>query len=65
MSVPSRYESVLILRHPVEDDSGTYKITASVGSQRKEFSFKLYVEGNLLSIPFAICCRYFICAQTG
>ncbi|KAG7316741.1 hypothetical protein KOW79_020282 [Hemibagrus wyckioides] len=41
-----RYESVLILRHPVEEDSGTYKIVASAGSQTKEFSFKLYVEAG-------------------
>ncbi|KAF4070920.1 hypothetical protein AMELA_G00279030 [Ameiurus melas] len=41
-----RYESVLILRHPIEEDSGTYKIVASAGSQRKDFSFKLYVEAG-------------------
>lgn len=64
MSVPSRYESVLVLQHPVEEDSGTYKILASAGSQSKEFSFKLYVKGKTLSIPCATCCRYFICEQT-
>ncbi|KAI5090427.1 platelet-derived growth factor receptor alpha [Silurus meridionalis] len=39
-----RYESVLVLRHPIEEDSGTYKIVASVGSQSKEFSFKILVK---------------------
>ncbi|MCJ8743547.1 hypothetical protein PDJAM_G00095280 [Pangasius djambal] len=41
-----RYESVLVLRHPVEEDSGTYKILASAGSKSKEFSFKLYVKAG-------------------
>ncbi|XP_027001962.2 platelet-derived growth factor receptor alpha isoform X1 [Tachysurus fulvidraco] len=41
-----RYESVLVLRHPVEEDGGKYKIVASAGSQTKEFSFKLYVNAG-------------------
>ncbi|XP_022520156.2 platelet-derived growth factor receptor alpha [Astyanax mexicanus] len=41
-----RYESVLVLRHPVEEDSGTYKIVASAGSQSAEFSFKLHVKAS-------------------
>ncbi|KAL6486112.1 hypothetical protein MHYP_G00055040 [Metynnis hypsauchen] len=39
-----RYESVLVLRHPEEEDSGTYKIVASAGSKSAEFSFKLNVK---------------------
>lgn len=55
MSVPSRYESVLVLQHPVEEDSGTYKIVASAGKiESKEFSFKLFVTGNILSFPALI-----------
>lgn len=63
MFVPSRYESVLVLQQPVEEDSGTYKIVASAGSQSKEFSFKLYVKGKVFSISCTTCCRYFICEQ--
>ncbi|XP_066533035.1 platelet-derived growth factor receptor alpha isoform X2 [Hoplias malabaricus] len=39
-----RYEGVLVLWHPVEEDSGVYKIVASTDSQRAEFSFKLLVK---------------------
>ncbi|KAM9435321.1 platelet-derived growth factor receptor alpha isoform 1-T4 [Clarias gariepinus] len=42
----NRYESVLILQHLLEDDSGTYKIVASIGLQSAEFSFKLTVKDD-------------------
>lgn len=52
-SVACRYESVLLLRHPVEEDSGTYKIVASASKVKsKEFSFKLYVEGTAVKQPY-------------
>lgn len=56
LSVASRYESVLVLRHPVEDDSGTYRIVASAGKVKsKEFSFKLQVKGNILTnLPMSL-----------
>lgn len=55
MSVPSRYECVLVLRHPIEEDSGTYKIVASAGkAQSEEFSFKLDVKGD---VPSMFCAK--------
>ncbi|KAA0708701.1 Platelet-derived growth factor receptor alpha [Triplophysa tibetana] len=39
-----RYENILVLRHPIEEDSGIYKIVASIGSRNSTFSFKLLVE---------------------
>ncbi|XP_030627008.1 platelet-derived growth factor receptor alpha [Chanos chanos] len=39
-----RYESVLVLKHPLEEDSGTYKILAVAGPHTAEFSFSLQVK---------------------
>ncbi|XP_057209767.1 platelet-derived growth factor receptor alpha isoform X2 [Triplophysa rosa] len=39
-----RYENILVLRHPTEEDSGIYEIIASIGSKSSKFSFKLLVE---------------------
>ncbi|XP_051511426.1 platelet-derived growth factor receptor alpha-like [Myxocyprinus asiaticus] len=39
-----RYENIFVLHHPIEEDSGTYEIVASVGSRSSRFSFKLLVE---------------------
>ncbi|XP_062858175.1 platelet-derived growth factor receptor alpha isoform X2 [Trichomycterus rosablanca] len=41
-----RYENVLVLWHPVEEDSGMYKIIASVGLQSDTFSFMLHVRAE-------------------
>lgn len=44
-----RYENILVLRHPIEEDSGVYEIVASTASRTSRFSFKLLVEGIIIS----------------
>ncbi|XP_073712064.1 platelet-derived growth factor receptor alpha [Misgurnus anguillicaudatus] len=49
-----RYENILVLRHPTEEDSGTYEIVASIGSKRSVFSFKLLVEALTPVLPYSV-----------
>lgn len=49
-----RYENILILRHPVEEDSGIYEIVASTGSRTSQFSFKLLIEVMFPVLPQSV-----------
>ncbi|TRY94941.1 hypothetical protein DNTS_013092 [Danionella cerebrum] len=46
-----RYENILVLHHPIEEDSGVYEIVASTGSRSSRFSFKLLVEAMYPELP--------------
>ncbi|XP_016143980.1 platelet-derived growth factor receptor alpha [Sinocyclocheilus grahami] len=49
-----RYENILVLRHPIEEDSGVYEIVASTGSRTSRFSFKLLVEVMYPELPQSV-----------
>ncbi|XP_016427418.1 platelet-derived growth factor receptor alpha-like [Sinocyclocheilus rhinocerous] len=49
-----RYENILVLRHPIEEDSGVYEIVASTGSRTSRFSFKLLVEAMYPELPQSV-----------
>uniref|UniRef100_A0A8C2D9S9 Platelet-derived growth factor receptor alpha n=1 Tax=Cyprinus carpio TaxID=7962 RepID=A0A8C2D9S9_CYPCA len=49
-----RYKNILVLRHPIEEDSGMYEIVASTGSRTSRFSFKLLVEARYLELPQSV-----------
>ncbi|KAK7133193.1 hypothetical protein R3I94_015161 [Phoxinus phoxinus] len=49
-----RYENILVFRHPIEEDSGTYEVVASTGSRISRFSFKLLVEAMYPELPQSV-----------
>lgn len=49
-----RYENILVLRHPIEEDSGIYEVVASTGSRTSRFSFKLLVEAMYPDLPQSV-----------
>ncbi|KAI2651924.1 Platelet-derived growth factor receptor alpha [Labeo rohita] len=49
-----RYENILVLRHPIEEDSGIYEIVASTGSKTSRFTFKLLVEAMYPDLPQSV-----------
>uniref|UniRef100_A0A8C1EBX5 Platelet-derived growth factor receptor alpha n=1 Tax=Cyprinus carpio carpio TaxID=630221 RepID=A0A8C1EBX5_CYPCA len=49
-----RYKNILVLRHPIEEDSGIYEIVASTGSRTSRFSFKLLVEARYPELPQSV-----------
>ncbi|KAL1254660.1 hypothetical protein QQF64_016889, partial [Cirrhinus molitorella] len=49
-----RYENILVLRHPIEEDSGVYEIVASTASRTSRFSFKLLVEAMYPELPQSV-----------
>ncbi|XP_076873224.1 platelet-derived growth factor receptor alpha isoform X2 [Brachyhypopomus gauderio] len=49
-----RYESVLVLRQPVEEDSGTYMMVAQAGSRSADFSFMILVQSTEPLLPHTL-----------
>ncbi|KAK9956390.1 hypothetical protein ABG768_014126 [Culter alburnus] len=49
-----RYENILVLRHPIEEDSGIYEVVASTGSRTSKFAFKLLVEAMYPVLPQSV-----------